>query len=569
MKNLKRIFSYMSEFKARYITAVVLALVSSLCIVLIPLLIGNSINIMVYGNTNYAKLLFYFFALLILYVISETLNYLVNKIAGDISQQTMHRLRMDLFHKIQGISISDLDKLSVGDFISRMNVDVENVGTGLMQGTIQLLRGVGVIIGTMIVMISLNPIIGLSVVLLTPISLVVSTIIAKGAKKHYKKHSKSLGELTSLSNEYISNQRAIIANSYDDIAIEKFEACNEKTKNSFFYSHFYSALTNPSSRMINNFIYIVAGALGIYLRVSVGHISSFLIYSNQYTKPFNEITSVITDLQKADVSISRVFEILDLPELPDVMSLVQFDNDDVDVTFKNVYFSYDKKRALIKNFNLTVTAGEKIAIVGSTGSGKTTLINLLMRFHNIDCGEISIGGMNINSVPYESLRSHISMVLQESFIKNATVFENIAFGNVNATQEIIENASKKAQCYDIINRLSNGFDTVIDGNTLSKGEMQLICIARAMVENAPILILDEATSNIDSLTEIKIQTAFLELMKGKTSFVIAHRLSTIKDADRILVLENGNVAEIGNHKELIKKKGKYAKLYTNQYNVNE
>ncbi len=568
MKNLKMLLSYMSEFKRPYITAIILALLSSFCIVLIPLIIGMAIDLMVFGNTNFTLLLIYFATLLVLYSISEFLNYLVNKIAGEISQKTMHRLRSDLFQKIQGISISQLDILQVGDVISRMTVDVDNVGTGLMQGTIQLLRGVGVIIGTMIVMIALNPIIGLTVVLLTPLSLVVSTIIAKGAKKHYQANATARSELTSVSSEHIANQRAIIANGYQEIAMDQFEVTNQKAKTSYFYSHFYSALTNPSSRMINNFIYIVAGALGVFLKVSVGGISSFLIYSSQYTKPFTEITSVITDIQKADVSLTRVFAILEIPEEPDVLSLVQFDKTHGNVAFKNVYFSYDKKRSLIKNFNLDVKSGEKIAIVGSTGSGKTTIINLLMRFYNIDCGDISIGDMNINTVPFQSLRSHISMVLQDSFIKNATVYENIAFGNPSASYDIVKNASIKAQCYDIISRLSDGFDTVIDGNTLSKGEMQLICIARAMVENAPILILDEATSNIDSLTEIKIQNAFLELMKDKTSFVIAHRLSTIKDSDRILVLENGNIAEIGNHKELIKKKGKYFDLYNNQYNVN-
>lgn len=569
MKNLKSLFSFISSYKSRYVFTMIVSLLSSVCTVLCPLFLGKAINLMIYQNTDFKTLALYVVLLIVFYSLSELMNYYVNLQAGAISFKIMQDVRSQIFQKVQSMPISEIDNMSIGDFSSRMALDVENIGNGLTQGTIQFLRAFGLILGTMIVMLTLNVTIGLVVILLTPISLITTTLIAKGTQKHYLHNAENLGQLSGLSTEYITNQRAIIANSHEEIANEKFEKINDKAKTSYFYSHFYSALTNPTSRLINNFIYITVGALGVFMGITVGEISSFLIYSNHYTKPFNEITSVIGDIQKAMTSAGRVWEILAIKELPDVMSLVELDKSQSEVQFENVSFSYEKTKPLIRNFNLNVKTGEKIAIVGSTGAGKTTLINLLMRYYDADSGEISINGFDIRSIPYASLRKHISIVLQDSFIKECSVLENIAFGNKDITLEQVIDATKRAMCYDFIIRLPKGFDTIVTSKSFSKGEMQLICIARAMVENAPMLILDEATSNIDSLTEIKVQRAFNELIRGKTSFVIAHRLSTIKNSDKIIVMEKGDVVEVGTSTELLALNGKYAQLCNKQFNENE
>ncbi len=565
MNNLMRLIKQSKGYFPLLTLCLILSILSSVGVVISPLLLGKTIDLMVMGNTNFKEIFYLAMILVTIYISAEILGYLSSIISGKVSENIKRNLRTTLFSKIQKLPINYLYHHSTGDTISRMSMDIENVGVGLLQGMLQLFKGVGVIVGTIIVMYMLSPIVATVIVALTPISIVLSMFLAKKTQKYYTKNAVNLGKTSEIIMEQLGNQKTVVANAYETTSVEKFEEINKKTAHSYFLSYFLSSLTNPSSRLINNGIYIVVGIVGIALKLHVGVISSFLLYSNQFAKPFTEITTVIADLQNAVASLNRVYEILDEAEVPSVKEEIPLDESKSDVIFKDVFFSYEKGKTLIENFNLSVKTGETIAIVGGTGAGKTTIINLLLRFYELNSGSIKINGINIKELSYPTLRNHISVVLQDSFIKNATVFENIAFGNQKADKETVANASKKAMCYDIIKSLPKGFDTIISPDDFSKGQLQLFAIARAMVENAPILVLDEATSSIDSLTEIKVQNAFKTLMKNKTTFVIAHRLSTIKKADKILVMEKGNIIEMGNHKTLMDKNGAYRQLVLSQY----
>lgn len=458
--------------------------------------------------------------------------------------------------------------------MSRIINDIDQISTGLIQGFSQLFTGIITILGTLGIMIAINFKIALVVVLMTPLSLFVGGFIAKHSKAMFTEQSKIRGEITGYIQEMVGNQKLVKAFSYEDNSQEKFEEINSRLYTSGVKSQFFSSLTNPCTRFVNGIVYATVGIISaisaINGNISIGKISSFLNYANQYTKPFNEISSVITELQSALASAERVFEVLDEEdEIKDKENAIDLKECDGNIEIKDVSFSYNPDVKLIENFNLSVKKGEKIAIVGPTGCGKTTLINLLMRFYNIDSGEIFISGHNINDITRKSSRAMFGMVLQETWLYSGTIKENIAYGKPDTTDEEIIEAAKMAHAHEFITRLPNGYDTKIsgDGNNISQGQKQLLCIARIMLTKPPMLILDEATSSIDTRTEIFIQNAFNKMMEGRTSFIVAHRLSTIKEADLILVMNKGHIIEQGTHEELIEKNGFYANLYNSQFSV--
>ena len=471
---------------------------------------------------------------------------------------------------MQTLPVAFADSHPYGDIVSRITADAEQFADGLILGFSQLFTGVVTIAVTLVFMLTISPLITLAVVVLTPISLFTARFIARRTYSMFKKQSETRGEQTALINEMIQNQKTVQAFSYEDRAVERFDESNEKLRKYSLKSIFFSSLTNPTTRFINNLIYAVVGLMGgifaIGGMVTVGGFVSFLAYSNQYTKPFNEISGVVTELQNALACAARIFELIDeKPEESDENCSALSDPEG-SVEFNNVRFSYDKSKKLIDSFDFFAPSGKTIAVVGPTGCGKTTLINLLLRFYDVDGGSIKVDGENINDITRHSLRHHFGMVLQDTWIKNGTVRENIAFGKPDATDEEIIAAAKAARAHSFIKRLKNGYDTVIgDDDGLSEGERQLLCIARVMLMKPPMLILDEATSSIDTRTELKVQDAFNTLMQGRTSFVVAHRLSTIRHADCILVMKDGKVAEQGTHEELLAKNGFYTKLYNSQF----
>ena len=463
-----------------------------------------------------------------------------------------------------------IDSHPYGDIVSRVIADAEQFADGLILGFSQLFTGVITIAVTLIFMLTISPVITLIVVVLTPISLFTARYIAKSTYDMFKKQSETRGEQTALINEMIQNQKTVQAFSYEKRANDRFGEVNERLRKYSLRAVFFSSLTNPTTRFINNLIYAAVGLSGGFFAIkgmlTVGGFASFLAYSNQYTKPFNEISGVVTELQNALACASRLFELIDeKPEISDAGN-AELENPRGDVSFNDVAFSYNKDKKFISGFDFSAPAGKKIAVVGPTGCGKTTLINLLLRFYDVDGGSITVDGTDIRNITRRSLREHFGMVLQDTWIKNGTVRENIAFGKADATDEEIIAAAKAARAHGFIKRLEKGYDTVIaDDDGLSEGERQLLCIARVMLLKPPMLILDEATSSIDTRTEIKVQDAFTQLLEGRTSFVVAHRLSTIRDADCILVMKDGMVYEQGKHEELLKKNGFYAELYNSQF----
>ncbi|MBQ9956613.1 MAG: ABC transporter ATP-binding protein, partial [Ruminococcus sp.] len=468
-----------------------------------------------------------------------------------------------------------IDARTKGELTSRVINDVEIVSDGLLQGFTQFFSGIITILGTLIFMMTINVKIAVVVVILTPVSFIVASKISKLSHDSYMKQSKLRGDMVSLSEEMVSSQKIVKAFNYGERAMKRFEEINSQYGKIGAKATFYSSMTNPSTRFVNGLIYASVGLIGALGAIgyssfigvmSVGKLSSFLAYSNQYTKPFNEISGVFAELQNAVASAQRIFDVLDEDEVPDDSSFDTLSDCTGELCFKNVEFSYTKDRELIRNFSLDVKQGEKIAIVGPTGCGKSTIINLLLRFYDIDGGAIEVSGRNVNTITRDSLRSSFGMVLQETWIFTGTVAENIAYGVPDADMEQIIEASKAVYAHGFIKRLPKGYDTVISENSgLSQGQKQLICIARIMLMNPPMLILDEATSSIDLRTEHRIQKAFAKLMEGKTSFIIAHRLSTIKNSDTILVMKNGNVIEQGSHSTLISQNGFYAELYNSQF----
>ena len=553
------------------VLSMLLALFSVILTLVIPLKIGQAIDC-IGDKTNWGKIIPVFTQVIILSVIVMILQWVMNLINNKITYYVVRDLRNDAIQKIETLPLSYIDSHSQGDIVSRIIADADQFADGLLMGFTQAFSGVVTIIGTLIFMIRMSISITLVVVLLTPLSLFVASFISKKTFNMFKLQSETRGEQTAFIDEMISNEKVVKAFSREEQTIEKFASMNEDLKNASLKAIFFSSLTNPMTRFVYNVIYAFValfGAIGVISgNMSIGILTCMLSYVNQYTKPFNEITGVITELQNAFACIERIFELLNAKSEPlDKFDAVCLDDLEGNIEIKDVFFSYNKEKKLIEDFNLSVKKGQKVAIVGPTGAGKSTIINLLMRYYDTDKGIISVDGYDIKDIQRESLRSNYGMVLQETWLRNGTIRDNICLGKPDASEEEILRAAKSSHAHSFIRRLENGYDTIIsdDGGSLSQGQKQLLCIARIMLLLPPMLILDEATSSIDTRTEKKIQSAFNMLMEGKTSFIIAHRLSTIKNADTILVMKEGRIIESGNHESLIEKEGFYYNLYNSQY----
>ena len=568
---LKRVIRDIGRSGGLILLSLLLSLASVIMTLYIPVLAGRAIDgIREAGKVDFAIVAEALRGILICAILGGIFQWIMNIINNKIAYNTVRDMRNKAFSHIQKLPVAYVDSHPYGDIVSRVIADAEQFADGLILGFSQLFTGVVTIVATLGFMISISPVVALIVVVLTPLSFFTAKFIATKTYTMFKKQSETRGEQTAFLNEMIQNQKTVQAFSREEAVVEQFDEINERLRNYSQRSVFFSSLTNPTTRFINNLIYAVVGLAGAMFALSggltVGSFVSLLTYSNQYTKPFNEISGVVTELQNALACAARIFELIDeTPESSDE-GLGELDSPRGDVDFRQVAFSYDKSKKLIRGFDFAAQSGKKIAVVGPTGCGKTTLINLLLRFYDVDSGAILVDGTDIRSLTRRSLRKHFGMVLQDTWIKNGTVRENIAFGKENATEEEIVAAAKAARAHGFIMRLKDGYDTVIgDDDGLSEGERQLLCIARVMLLKPPMLILDEATSSIDTRTELKVQDAFLRLMEGRTSFVVAHRLSTIRDADCILVMKDGRVYEQGTHEELLAKNGFYTKLYNSQF----
>lgn len=567
----KRILSYIRPYLFFVIMSVVFAALSALCTLLIPVFSGKAIDFMVGGNVNFLGVLLFILKIGIAALIGAVSQQLLAICNNRITYSVSRDLRNEMAKKIHRLPLSFLDSHPTGDLVGRMTADVDTFSDGLLMGFTQLFSGIITILGILIIMFYYNVSITLIVVILTPLSLFTASFIAGKTHRYFTDQAAVRGEETALINEIIDSERVINAYNRSDSTVERFDKVNERLKSAAFKATFFSSLTNPSTRLVNNIVYaavsLVAALFGAGYGLSIGKISVFLSYASQYAKPFNEISGVVTELQNAMASIRRVFALLDeKEEIPDSEDAYVL-SDASAVSLDSVYFSYAPDKPLIENVSLDVKKGERIAIVGPTGCGKTTLINLLMRFYDVGKGSIRVDGKDIRTCTRKSLRQSFGMVLQDTWLKSGTVRDNIAYGRPDATDDEITAAAKNAHAHSFIRRLPDGYNTHIaeNGDNLSAGQKQLLCIARIMLCLPPMLILDEATSSIDTRTEIKIQSAFSELMKGRTSFIVAHRLSTIREANLILVMKDGNIIEQGTHSELLKKGGFYAKLYNSQF----
>lgn len=570
---VRRVLKYIKPYKGLLALAILSAIISVSLTLYIPVLTGNAIdNIIDKGNVNFENVLQIIIYIAVgvagVAIFQWTMTYFTNV----ISYKTVRDLRRDVFCKFNDVPLSYIDTHSHGDLISRVINDVDAVGDGLSQMFLQLFSGIVTILGTMVFMFIIDWRIALAVIILTPLSLFVAAFIGKMTHNRFARQQQLQGDISSYVEEYVGNQRIVKAFSYEDRAFENFEKYNQELYTVGFKAQFAGALANPSTRFVNATVYAAVGIFGAITAIagtlSVGQLSCFLTYANQYTKPFNEVTGVLTQLQTAIAAAGRVFDVLDAEDEPeDKPDSIKVENCKGNVKIENVNFSYVKDKPLITNFSLDVKSGSHIAIVGPTGCGKTTFINLLMRFYDTDSGKISVDGVDIKDMERDELRKLYGMVLQDSWLFCGTIMENLKYGNPNATDEEVIEAAKAAYAHSFIRRMPDGYDTMISegGGNLSQGQKQLLCIARAMLSNPTMLILDEATSSIDTLTEIRVQKAFAKIMQGRTSFVVAHRLSTIKESDVILVMRDGNIIEQGTHEELLAKGGFYKNLYESQF----
>ncbi|MDO4490921.1 MAG: ABC transporter ATP-binding protein [Lachnospiraceae bacterium] len=574
---LKRIFQYIRPYRFSVLLSLLLAALTVVFSLMIPILIGKGIDcILGPGQVDFSGLKRNALLILILVAIGACAQWLMNHINNTITYHIVKDMRVKAFSHLQRLPLSYIDRQQSGDLLSRVVTDVEQFSDGLLMGFTQLFTGVLTIIGTILFMLTISPWITLVVVVLTPFSFSIAKFISGKSYHMFQMQSAARGELTGLTNEMMTGIRVVHAFGYGDTAQEQFDDINLRLSAYSLQATFLSSLTNPSTRFYNSLIYAGVTIAGCFAALagpgvlSIGQLSSFLSYTNQYAKPFNEITGVITEFQNSLASAARVFELLDqLEETPDPDQALTPSADEIkgSVSLSHVEFSYHPENPLIQDLNLAVQPGQRIAIVGPTGCGKTTLINLLMRFYDVNSGSIQVDDMEIRSMTRESLRAGYGMVLQDTWLKSGTIRENIAYGNPEASMDEIIEAAKKAHAHSFIKRLPKGYDTVLgeDGGSLSQGQKQLLCIARIMLTHPPMLILDEATSSIDTMTEIRIQKAFSEMMQGRTSFIVAHRLSTIKEADLILVMKDGNIIEQGTHEELLTQQGFYSQLYKSQF----
>lgn len=569
---IRKLFKYILPYKYYLISALILSVITVAFTLLTPILLGNGIDLIISkGNVDFAGLKAIILKIIAAVAITAISQWLMNLCTNRLTFCTVRDIRLDAFEKLEKVPISFVDNSSQGDMISRIVTDIDLISDGLLMGFTQLFSGIITIFATIGFMISINIKITLIVVLITPLSFFVASFVAKRTFSMFQAQSIKRGEMTSHINEMITGQKTVKAYSHEEESKAEFEKINKELEAVGVKALFFSSITNPSTRFINGLVYSGVGIFGavsaISGNISVGQLSAFLTYANQYTKPFNEISSVITELQSAFASAKRVFEIIESDEEENDDCLYSLNEIDGTLSLDDVSFSYTPDKPLIKDLNLDVKKGQRIAIVGPTGCGKTTLINLLMRFYDVTDGNIKISGKNIKEVKRKSLRQSFGMVLQETWLSKGTIKENIAFGKPDATDEEIILAAKNAHAHSFIQRLPHGYDTIVsdDSENLSSGQKQLLCIARVMLILPPMLILDEATSNIDTRTEKQIQSAFEKLLKGRTSFIVAHRLSTIKNADCILVMDKGHIIEQGNHEELLSKKGFYYNLYHSQF----
>ncbi len=572
-KVIKKVLRRIKKYWFFLVLSVLMAIITVASTLYVPILIGKAIDYIVgANNVDFENIKSILFTIAVFIGITALSQWIMNICNNKITYHVVRDIRDEAIEKIQRLPLKYIDGHSYGEVVSRVIADVDQFADGLLMGFTQFFIGVMTIIGTLGFMLMINFKITLVVVFVTPLSFFVASFIAKKTYMMFKLQSETRGEQTAFIDEIIGGQKVVKAYNHEETSIHQFDEINEKLQKYSLRAIFFSSLTNPSTRFVNSLVYAgvaVTGAISaIYGGITVGQLSSFLSYANQYTKPFNEISGVVTELQNALACASRVFELIEeCPEVPDSPSAKRAIQIDGTVDLDNVFFSYIPDKKLIENFNLHVKKGQKVAIVGPTGCGKTTIINLLMRFYDVDSGKISVSGINIKDMTRSALRSGYGMVLQETWLKSGTIRDNIVMGKPDATDEEVIAAAKAAHSHSFIKRLSDGYNTIIgeDGGGLSQGQKQLLCITRVMLCHPSMLILDEATSSIDTRTEVKIQKAFDKLMEGRTSFIVAHRLSTIQSADIILVMKDGHIIEQGNHKELLAKGGFYKNLYESQF----
>ena len=572
---LKKVMQCISRYRFLVVLSILLAAISVALTLYVPILVGDAIDFIVAaGQVNFDQMMTTLTRVVIVVAITALAQWLMNVINNKITYQVIRDMRDQAFRKIQVLPLKYIDSHPYGEVVSRVIADVDQFADGLLMGFSQLFTGVITILGTLIFMLTVNVGITFVVVLLTPLSLFVANFIARRTFSMFKKQSEARAEQTALVDEMVGNEKVVQAFTHEAAAQETFDEINERLRASSLKAIFYSSITNPSTRFINSVVYAGVGLTGALAAVSgamtVGGLSAFLSYANQYTKPFNEISGVITELQNALVCAARLFELIEEPsQVPDAENARVLTAPEGRITAENVAFSYVADRPLIQRLNLDVQPGQRVAIVGPTGCGKTTLINLLMRFYDVNEGSLSVDGTDIREITRKSLRTSFGMVLQDTWLKRGTIRENITVGRPDATDEEVIAAAKASHADSFIRRLPDGYDTVIgeDGGSLSGGQKQLLCITRVMLSLPPMLILDEATSSIDTRTEQKIQKAFATMMEGRTSFIVAHRLSTIQNADVILVMKDGHIIEQGNHEELLAEGGFYAKLYNSQFAI--